>query len=144
MGIQAHILTKKRVDKQKITLVKSSDLEISSYCGSGNGGQARNKVASAIMIRHRESGAIGRCSDSRSQADNKREAFLRMTKTVKFKIWLNRKLYEIEQGETLEKTIEKETSNEFLKYEAKNQDGKWVEVKPNYFDSLESKIEYGP
>lgn len=126
--------------KQKIRLVSPADLDVSYFCGSGAGGQARNKVASGVQIIHRASGAIGRASDSRSQADNKQAAFLRLTKTPKFKVWLNKKLMEIELGETLEKQIEKETTPDKLKHEIKI-NGKWIEVDSKYFDTLEAKTE---
>jgi protein subunit release factor B len=125
--------------KQRITVCTPKDFEVSYFCGSGAGGQARNKVHSGVQIKHTESGAIGRASDTRSQHDNKRAALERLTKTPQFKFWLARKLYEIEQGETLERTIERELTDENLRYEIKNASGQWEQVNSAYFDSPAAK-----
>jgi protein subunit release factor B len=127
--------------KQTINIVSKKDLEVSYFCGSGAGGQARNKVASGVQIKHTESGAIGRASDSRSQDQNKRAAFLRMTESPQFKFWLAGKLYEIKQGEKLEDEINREMDNhKNFKYEIKV-DNKWVEVPGEFFEKPEAKIE---
>ena len=62
---------------EKITLCTKNDFDVSYFCGSGPGGQARNKVASGVQIIHKETGAIGRASDSRSQFENRCKAFER-------------------------------------------------------------------
>jgi len=126
--------------KQKITILSQKDLNISYFCGSGSGGQARNKVASGVNIIHKESGASGRACDSRSQADNKRAAFERLLKDTKMKFWLAKKLYEIRQNETLEETVEKDLSPENLKFEIKV-NGKWTPTHYEYFDSELAKKE---
>src|SRR5258706_16430277 len=101
--------------RERIHLATAKDFDVSYFCGSGAGGQARNKVASGVQIIHRESGAIGRSSDSRSQAQNKKSAFKKLVNTAKMKFWISRKLYEIRQQETLDQTIERETTPENLK-----------------------------
>jgi len=107
------------MEKQKITLVSKKVLDVSYFCGSGAGGQARNRVKSGCQIIHRESGSIGRASDSRSLEQNKKSAFERMRQTTKFKIWLNKKLWEIENKESLEESIEKDLQLKNLKFEIK-------------------------
>jgi len=127
--------------RERIHLATKKDFDVSYFCGSGAGGQARNKVASGVQIIHRDSGAIGRASDSRSQADNKKTAFNRLMKTSKMKVWLSRKIYEIRERESLEETIEKETTPENLKFEIKNAKGQWEEVSASYFNTIEAKEE---
>jgi protein subunit release factor B len=127
--------------RERIHLATKKDFDVSYFCGSGAGGQARNKVASGVQIIHRESGAIGRASDSRSQADNKKSAFQRLLGTAKFKFWLSKKLYEIREKESLEETVFNETTPENLKFEIKNSEGKWEEVSASYFDSPAAKEE---
>lgn len=73
--------------------VTLKDCEMQTFRASGPGGTKRNKTSSGVRIIHTASGARGEASDSRSQHDNKRTAFIRMTKTAKFKIWLNKMLY---------------------------------------------------
>lgn len=120
--------------RQRISICTEKDFDVSYFCGSGAGGQARNKVASGVQIIHRESGAIGRASDSRSQAGNKNSAFKRLVESPKMKFFLAAKLYEIKQSETMEETIEKDTKPENLKFEIKNGLGQWEEVTEDYFN----------
>ena len=129
----------KTESREKITILSQKDLEISYFCGSGPGGQAKNKVASGVQMKHSESGAIGRASDSRSQHENKKTAFRRLLETPKMKFWLAKRLYEIKAGETIEEEIDKETSPENLRFEIKDEMGKWVEVPSSYFDSDSAK-----
>lgn len=121
--------------RERVTILSAKDLDISYFCGSGAGGQARNKVASGVQMRHEESGAMGRASDSRSQHENKKAAFQRLLADPRMKFWLARKVHEIKLGETLEKSIERETTPENLKYEIKNAAGQWEEVYESYFQS---------
>jgi len=112
-------------DREKITILTKKDCDISYFIGSGAGGQNRQKNHTGVQIQHRESGATGRCSESRSREQNKKQAFLNLTKTPKFKVWLNKKLYEIQQNETIEETVEKQMKAENLVVEMKK-DGKWI------------------
>ena len=128
-------------EKQRIRLCGPKDFEVSYFCGSGAGGQARNKVHSGVQIVHIESGAMGRASDTRSQAQNKQAALLRLTKTPQFKFWLARRIYELDQGEKIEETISRETQPEHLRYEIKNAKGNWEEVNEAYFNSPAAKEE---
>lgn len=129
-------------EKQKVTIASKKDFEVSYFCGSGPGGSNKNKVSSGVQIKHLESGAIGRASDTRSQDQNKRAAFQRLLKDPKMKFWLAKKIYEVRQQETLEETIEKETAPKNLKFEIKDENGKWAEVSDDYFDKEMAKIEY--
>lgn len=119
---------------ERATILSLKDLDVSYFCGPGAGGQARNKVASGVQMRHEESGATGRASDSRSQHANKVRAFKRLVDHPRMKFWLARKVYEFRRGETLEATIESETQPNKLKYEIKNAAGQWEEVPHEYFD----------
>lgn len=67
--------------------VTADDCDWDYFKGTGAGGQKRNKTSSAVRCTHRDSGAVGRCEDSRSQRDNRIEAFTRMAATSKFKVW---------------------------------------------------------
>ncbi len=125
--------------RERIRILSERDLTFSYFCGSGAGGQARNKVHTGVQIRHEESGAIGRASDSRSQDQNKRSAFLRLCEHPKMKFWLARKLFEIREGEKLEAQIEREASGKNCKYEIRNPDGRWEEVPLSYFDGEAAK-----
>lgn len=129
-------------EKQKVTIASRKDFDVSYYCGSGPGGSARNKVSSGVQIIHKESGATGRASDSRSQEQNKKSAFERLLKDPKMKFWMAKKIYEVRQQETLEETIEKDTGVDKLKFEIKDENGKWITVNNEYFESEAAKTEY--
>lgn len=129
-------------NRERITLVSKKDLDVSYFCGSGPGGTNRNKVATGVQIKHRSSGAIGRSSDSRSQHDNKITAFKRLREHPKMKLWLSKKLFELRERETMEEAVDRETTPDTLKFEVKNEKGKWEEVKSEYFDSPAAKEEF--
>lgn len=57
--------------------VSASDLEWTTTRGSGPGGQNRNKVETAVVVRHALSGITVRCETERSQFRN-RELALRI------------------------------------------------------------------
>lgn len=76
-------------DKKPLFTVTARDCEWSYTKGSGNGGQKKNKTSSAVHCMHRPSGAHGYSEASRSQADNKQEAFQKMYESVEFQRWLN-------------------------------------------------------
>lgn len=48
-----------------------------------------------------------------------------MAETPKFKFWVNKRLYEIQKGETMERTVENMMRPENLAIEMKRE-GKWV------------------
>lgn len=130
-----------KTELERVTILRKKDLEFSYYCGPGHGGQAKNKVASGVMIRHLESGAMGRAHDSRSQDQNKHAAFKRLCATPQMKFWIARKLHEIHNEETLEETVEKECRPENLKLEIKDEQGRWTVVPPEYFDTAQANAE---
>ncbi|MDE3022901.1 MAG: peptide chain release factor-like protein [Pseudomonadota bacterium] len=73
--------------KELLFSVTANDCEWSYTKGTGCGGQKRNKTSSAVHCMHRPSGAHGYSEASRSQLDNKRDAFVKMCETKKFKAW---------------------------------------------------------
>lgn len=67
--------------------VTAKDCEWSYTRGSGNGGQKKQKTSSAVHCMHRPSGAHGYSEASRSQHDNKRDAFVKMAESEAFRVW---------------------------------------------------------
>jgi hypothetical protein len=55
---------------------------VDTYKSSGPGGQHRNKVSSAVRLRHRPSGLMTTGDQSRSQHENKRLALKRLRKEI--------------------------------------------------------------
>jgi protein subunit release factor B len=115
-------------DKPLFSVTKE-DFDIQTKRGSGNGGQNRNKRDTAVRIVHKASGAVGEAQDEREQGQNKRLAFKRLTESIVFKMWLNKKIHEMTSGETIEQKVEKAMSSSNIKIETKNEEGKWTETK---------------
>lgn len=116
--------------KEKLFSVTLKDCKVDFYRGSGKGGQKRNKTSSACRITHTASGAIGECENNRSQEQNKKEAFLRMSKTVKFQSWMNLEVLRV-SGEIrkIEAQIERDINDPSKTKIEIIDNGKWVEPK---------------
>ena len=111
--------------KEKLFTITKKDFDIQTFCSGGPGGQAQNKTSSGVRIVHKASGAVGESRTHRSQHHNKREALKRLTESKKFKIWLTRKMYEINDGKTIEQKVEEAVKEENIKIEVKNEKGEW-------------------
>ena len=77
------------MSKKLLFSVTKKDFEIQTFRSGGKGGQNQNKRDTGVRIVHRESGATGESREERSQAQNKKNAFKRLTESLKFKLWLN-------------------------------------------------------
>ena len=78
--------------REKLFSVTLDDCDVQHFRPGGNGGQNQNKRDIGTRIVHRASGAVGEFREERSQLQNKRAAFRRMTETGKFRVWLNREI----------------------------------------------------
>ena len=132
----------KKDNRERITILTKKDLQISWFSGGpGHGGQHRNKHDNCCRLYHEKSGAKAQGTEERSRERNLRRAFERLCQTAQMRFWFAKKVYEIRQRETLEQTVEKDITPSNLKYEIKNEEGKWVQVDDSYFESPEAKIE---
>jgi protein subunit release factor B len=122
--------------KKPLFSVTARDCEWSYTRGSGNGGQKKNKTSSAVHCMHRPSGAHGYSEASRSQADNRRDAFTKMSESQEFQKWLHIEFMK-RSGEMdeVDRRVEQELTK--VKLEVKI-DGKWTEVT---VDQLDQDIE---
>lgn len=107
--------------------VTLKDCEVQEFRAGGPGGQKQNKTSSAVRIIHHPSGARGESREQRSQLQNKKTAFTRMTETAAFKVWLNREIMVRDGLPTPEERVEQDMQPENLRVETKL-DGKWVEA----------------
>jgi protein subunit release factor B len=126
-------------NKEPFFSITAKDCEWSYTRGTGAGGQKRNKTSSAVHCIHKASGAHGYSESSRSQLDNRKEAFRKMAETDKFKKWIHIE-YMKRTGEHYEVERQIQASLNKVKVEVKI-DGKWTEVSmdqlvddPNKFD----------
>lgn len=130
--------------KEVLFSVGADDCKWDFYIGSGKGGQNKQKTSSAAHCVHKASGAEGRAQDSRSQLDNKRLAFKRMTETPKFKLWIKmevgRRTIDQERERREQERIERHVENMMKPENIITQipDGKkgWKEVDDEYFKNL--------
>lgn len=67
--------------------VSIKDCDVQTFRSGGKGGQHQNKTETGVRIIHRASGAVGEARDQRSQHSNKRNAFVRMANSKRFKNW---------------------------------------------------------
>ena len=56
--------------------------EVDVYRASGPGGQKRNKIESAVRLRHRPTALMAKAEESRSQHENKARALQRLRRTI--------------------------------------------------------------
>lgn len=59
--------------------VRKADLRIEYFRGSGKGGQNRNKRDTACRITHKETGLSATAEEHKSQGQNRKAAFKRLT-----------------------------------------------------------------
>ncbi|XP_011300477.1 probable peptide chain release factor C12orf65, mitochondrial isoform X3 [Fopius arisanus] len=65
---------KKFLDFSRVPKLNENDLEEQYVRGSGPGGQATNKTNNAVVLKHKPSGIVVKCHQSRSLWDNKKTA----------------------------------------------------------------------
>jgi protein subunit release factor A len=114
--------------KKLLVTITKKDLEVQTFRSGGKGGQHQNKTDSGVRIVHRESGAVGESREERSQHQNKKIAFKRLSQHPKFKMWLNKIAYEQEKGKTIDELVEEQMKPENLKVECKDETGKWTTI----------------
>lgn len=75
------------MSKQLLYSITKKDFIVQTFKGRGPGGQKRNKTDSCVRIKHKDSGAASECCEQKHQAQNKKIAFERLTKTDEFRSW---------------------------------------------------------
>lgn len=112
------------MSKELMLSVSIKDCEVQTFRVGGHGGQKVNKTSSGVRVIHAPSGARAESRDTRSQYANKRSAFIKMTETVAFKIWMNRQLM---TGPTAEQRVEQDMAPENLLVEVRDS-GMWAPI----------------
>ena len=70
-------------DEKELPVIKDSDIEYSTCRSGGKGGQNVNKVESTVRAKHIPTGITVRCSEERSQQQNKERAKQRLILKLK-------------------------------------------------------------
>lgn len=63
-----------------------AECEVQTYRASGPGGQNRNKVETAVRLRHRPTGITVIAEESRSQAENRARALRRLRRALALRV----------------------------------------------------------
>ena len=110
--------------RELVLSVGIHDCEVQTFRAGGKGGQNQNKRDTGVRVIHSPSGARGEARDERSQKQNKRAAFIRMTETEEFRLWLR-----MQAGESARviAAVDQAMWPVNIKTEVKI-DGKWVSV----------------
>lgn len=116
--------------KEKLFTVTIANCEIQTFRSGGKGGQNQNKVESGVRIIHHPSGARGESRESRSQLENKRNAFRRMGESQAFQTWAKNMAARMKGGPTLEDRVEEAMQPRNLKVEVQTPTGWKQEPKP--------------
>lgn len=65
---------KRHLDYSKVPKLDETELEEQFIRGSGPGGQAVNKTNNAVLLKHKPTGLVVKCHETRSLLDNKKRA----------------------------------------------------------------------
>lgn len=112
--------------KEVLFSVGKKDLVIEWYSGHGPGGQNRNKCQNCCRIKHPESGAMATGQEERDRRQNLKNALHRLSEHPKFKMWVNKRVWEIDNKKTTEQEVEQQMKPENLRVEILDENQKWI------------------
>ena len=114
-------------DRRRILSVSVKDCEMQTFAAGGKGGQRQNTCNTGIRLIHHPSGARGEARDNRSQAQNKKSAFLRLVHSQKFDVWLKRTTGQIAVMESEMERMQIPDSDLVVEVKC---NGKWMSIDP--------------
>ena len=114
------------MSKQLLFSVTVADCDWEYMRGTGPGGQKRNKTETKVRCTHRASGATATSDITRSQHDNKRDAFIKMLKTPEYQKWQKLEIARrMGQEVQIEEAVNAAMADEHIRIEYK-ENGKWI------------------
>ena len=106
------------------------DCEVQTFRSGGKGGQNQNKRDTGVRIIHHPSGARGESREERSQLQNKRAAFKRLSERPEFRYWCDVQLKHRKSEEQLVAEVEAELARSGALRVEHRVNGKWTVVDP--------------
>lgn len=76
--------------RKLVLSVTLKDCEVQTFSTGGPGGQNQNRRSTGVRIIHPPSGARGESREERSQLQNKKIAWRRMSESKEFRAWVRR------------------------------------------------------
>jgi peptide chain release factor 1 len=111
-----------KMAKDLLFSITKKDFQISYFNGIGKGGQGRNKLQNCVRLKHIASGVMTTGQNQKSQKQNLKDAFNRMVKHPKFKLWLKKEISKATMDYAeIERNVEKAMMPENLKIEYLNE-----------------------
>lgn len=111
------------MDRKPIFSLTKKDFSIEFTCGSGKGGQNKNRRHTAVRIKHEPSKCEAYCCDERSQHQNLEKAFRTIAKRME--PWIRLEVARIDGYEKIAKeNVDRAMRSGNLRIEVMN-DGKW-------------------
>lgn len=111
--------------RTKLFTVDIADCRVDTFSVGGHGGAGKDTSNSGVRVVHEPSGASGEGRKSRSQADNKREAFVKMASDRLFRSWCRTKANQLLTGKSIDDTVEELMEAKNLRFEVRGEGGKW-------------------
>lgn len=111
--------------KELLFSITKKDLKLDYFSGTGPGGQNRNKNQNCVRIHHPPSGTIVTGQSHKSRKANIKEALHNLVDNPNFKLWHNRVVHEILEGQTLDERVDRMMNTKNLRIEVKD-DNRWV------------------
>jgi len=105
-------------EKELLFSVTKDDFEITTFSGTGKGGQNRNKKQKCVRLKHKDTGIITVGQNERSLEQNKKSAFMNMVNHPDFKKYMKlRTSRELGEVYDVEQKVEEAMKEENLKIE---------------------------
>lgn len=101
--------------KTLIFSLTKKHFRVDTFRAGGKGGQNQDKRDTGVRITHIETGMSSECREERSQEQNKRRAFLRLSENQDFQRWIKTRAYEI--AHDLDQLVSRQMDEKNLKIE---------------------------
>lgn len=102
--------------RERVVHLTKKDFVIQTFRSGGKGGQNQNARDTGVRIIHPPSGARGESREHRTQLQNRKAAFLRMTGTTEFRMWIANAHMQLDPQE-IEKKVDEMMAIENLEIE---------------------------